>query len=321
MPSAPIYPAAVARSVERLTIAQVTPYPWGVHHEVNAFVERAAVELPSRGPPGRGRRPRRHAGRAARARSAAIEQRASGPTRSSARRWDGDRAGGRRRPGPPGRRGAPAAGRAAARGRRRCRSTSRGRSRRCSAASSSTSSTSTTRSRRAPPRWRCATRGRSTSARFHLPTERVLSTQVARPLVEIFFGRLDARTASCAGAPRSCWAASSRAPTRSAGAAAEGARPERARRDAAGRPDRLLRPGGARGAAALPAGAAAGCPLDLRLGGRRSGSRTRGDAAAEPPAPRAGPDPAPADGRAGRSGRGADAVCAASGGPRSRRPA
>jgi predicted metal-dependent phosphoesterase TrpH/glycosyltransferase involved in cell wall biosynthesis len=31
------------------------------------------------------------------------------------------------------------------------------------------------------------------AATFHLPTERVLSTQVARPLVEIFFGRLDAR--------------------------------------------------------------------------------------------------------------------------------
>jgi predicted metal-dependent phosphoesterase TrpH/glycosyltransferase involved in cell wall biosynthesis len=32
---------------------------------------------------------------------------------------------------------------------------------------------------------------------FHEPTERMLSTQVARPLVEIFFGRLDARTVSC----------------------------------------------------------------------------------------------------------------------------
>jgi len=31
-------------------------------------------------------------------------------------------------------------------------------------------------------------------ATFHAPQERVLSTQVARPLVEIFFGRLDART-------------------------------------------------------------------------------------------------------------------------------
>ncbi len=31
-------------------------------------------------------------------------------------------------------------------------------------------------------------------ATFHAPLERVLSTQVARPLVEVFFGRLDART-------------------------------------------------------------------------------------------------------------------------------
>lgn len=31
-------------------------------------------------------------------------------------------------------------------------------------------------------------------ATFHAPQERVLSTQVARPLVELFFGRLDART-------------------------------------------------------------------------------------------------------------------------------
>ncbi len=31
-------------------------------------------------------------------------------------------------------------------------------------------------------------------ASFHKPQERVLSTQVARPLVELFFGRLDART-------------------------------------------------------------------------------------------------------------------------------
>jgi len=31
---------------------------------------------------------------------------------------------------------------------------------------------------------------------FHEPSERILSTQVARPLVEVFFGRLDARTVS-----------------------------------------------------------------------------------------------------------------------------
>jgi predicted metal-dependent phosphoesterase TrpH len=35
-------------------------------------------------------------------------------------------------------------------------------------------------------------------ATFHTPQERVLSTQVARPLVEIFFGRLDARTVASA---------------------------------------------------------------------------------------------------------------------------
>jgi predicted metal-dependent phosphoesterase TrpH len=33
-------------------------------------------------------------------------------------------------------------------------------------------------------------------ATFHAPQERVLSTQVARPLVEVFFGRIDARTVS-----------------------------------------------------------------------------------------------------------------------------
>jgi predicted metal-dependent phosphoesterase TrpH len=35
-------------------------------------------------------------------------------------------------------------------------------------------------------------------ATFHAPQERVLSTQVARPLVEVFFGRLDARTVATA---------------------------------------------------------------------------------------------------------------------------
>jgi predicted metal-dependent phosphoesterase TrpH len=35
-------------------------------------------------------------------------------------------------------------------------------------------------------------------ATFHKPQERVLSTQVARPLVEVFFGRLDARTVATA---------------------------------------------------------------------------------------------------------------------------
>jgi predicted metal-dependent phosphoesterase TrpH len=39
-------------------------------------------------------------------------------------------------------------------------------------------------------------------ATFHAPRERVLSTQVARPLVEIFFGRIDARTVTSADTAR-----------------------------------------------------------------------------------------------------------------------
>ena len=34
---------------ERFSIAQVTPYGWEQHHEVNRFVERLADELCSRG--------------------------------------------------------------------------------------------------------------------------------------------------------------------------------------------------------------------------------------------------------------------------------
>jgi len=41
------YPARVAR--ERFSIAQVTPYPWEQHHEVNRFVERLSDELCVRG--------------------------------------------------------------------------------------------------------------------------------------------------------------------------------------------------------------------------------------------------------------------------------
>ena len=36
---------------------------------------------------------------------------------------------------------------------------------------------------------------------FHQPAERVLSTQVARKFVELFFGRMDARTASYEATP------------------------------------------------------------------------------------------------------------------------
>ena len=34
---------------ERFSIAQVTPYPWELHHEVNRYVERLSDELCKRG--------------------------------------------------------------------------------------------------------------------------------------------------------------------------------------------------------------------------------------------------------------------------------
>ena len=88
---------------------------------------------------------------------------------------------------------------------------------------------------------------------FHAPAERVLSTQVARRFVELFFGRLDARTASFEATRdlmQRVFPADYRrpAPRRRAGGA------RRARRPAQ---HRLLRPGGAGGAAVVPARAAA----------------------------------------------------------------
>ncbi len=79
---------------------------------------------------------------------------------------------------------------------RPCRSTSRARSRSCSTTAASTSATSTSRSRRA---WRASALRHSRALNvgtFHAPTERVVSTQVARKVVQLVFGRLDARTAS-----------------------------------------------------------------------------------------------------------------------------
>ena len=90
---------------------------------------------------------------------------------------------------------------------------------------------------------------------FHAPAERVLSTQVARKFVELFFGRMDARTVSyeaTAGAPeallpRLLRAAGTRRDRRDTGG--------EARRRAAA--DRVRRPRGTRRAAAVPARAAA----------------------------------------------------------------
>ncbi len=70
------------------------------------------------------------------------------------------------------------------------------RSKRLLARDRSTSSTSTSPSRRSVSSAALRHSSSLNVATFHAPQERVLSTQVARPLVEIFFGRLDARTVS-----------------------------------------------------------------------------------------------------------------------------
>jgi predicted metal-dependent phosphoesterase TrpH/glycosyltransferase involved in cell wall biosynthesis len=178
---------------DRLTIVHVTPYPWGPHHEVNSFVADAAGELDRRGhrvliaAPGGTRAEIR---RSAKAIDAARED-----PRAAFAGWDGRRHGDG---GPPVLSVAPAIPLPAG-----------------------------ARPRPAPvpvdiggrleallgavpfdvvhvhdpfaPSISSAALRHSWSLNagtFHLPTERVLSTQVARPLVEIFFGRLDARMVS-----------------------------------------------------------------------------------------------------------------------------
>ena len=180
---------------EQLSIVQVSPRPWGTTHEVNEFVERVSTGLTNRGhrvvvaAPSRSRaavRESRRAILAARDRPASL----------FGRSWKGERAGGDggppvlaigsglTMPRGPGPRAAPVpidlsrpfedllggvdldlvhvhdpfAPSAGAVAIRHSRSLNVG--------------------------------------TFHEPTERILSTQVARPLVEVFFGRLDARTVS-----------------------------------------------------------------------------------------------------------------------------
>ena len=129
------------------SIAQVTPWPWEQHHEVNRFVERLSDELCARGhrvvvvAPSDSRELVRE-GRATVERSAPTPTR-SGPSRAAPRCSP---SGSRCRSGA----AAPC----------RCRSTCRARSRTCSSTASSTSCTCTSRSRRARPRRRCGTRAR-----------------------------------------------------------------------------------------------------------------------------------------------------------------
>jgi len=180
---------------DRLSIAHVTPHPWEARHEVNEFVGRVSTELAERGhrvvvaAPSESRGAVRDSRRAI----AAGAERRGDPFGAA---WEGMRAGGDS--GPP-----------------------------VLALGSGIPMPRGPRPRAAPlpldvsgalerllggsefdvvhvhdpyaPSVSSAALRHSRSLNvgsFHEPSERVLSTQVARPLVEIFLGRLDARTVS-----------------------------------------------------------------------------------------------------------------------------
>jgi predicted metal-dependent phosphoesterase TrpH/glycosyltransferase involved in cell wall biosynthesis len=188
------YPAPMAP--ERLSIAHVSPHPWGAPHEVNEFVARASAGLAERGhrvvvaAPAASRsavRESRRVIRAARERPAALFDGS----------WKGETAGGDG--GPP----VLAVGSSLA--------MPRGPAPRAAPVPIDLSRPLEellggveldivhVHDPFAPSAASVALRhSRSLNVgSFHEPSERILSTQVARPLVEIFFGRLDARTASC----------------------------------------------------------------------------------------------------------------------------
>ncbi len=173
-------------SAERLSIAQVTPHPWGMRHEVNEFVERVSGELRDRGhrvviaAPSDSRRDIRDSKRTiaeARKRPASLFGR-GGPTVLALGT-------GIPLPRGPRPRTAPLpldANRALE-----------------SLFGGVDFDLVHVHDPFAPSLTSAALRqSRSLNVgSFHEPNERTLSTQVARPLVEIFLGRLDARTASC----------------------------------------------------------------------------------------------------------------------------
>jgi predicted metal-dependent phosphoesterase TrpH/glycosyltransferase involved in cell wall biosynthesis len=188
------YPALVAS--QRLSIAHVSPHPWGAPHEINEFVARASAGLAELGhrvvvaAPAASRsavRESRQVIRAARERPAVLFDGS----------WKGERAGGDG--GPP----VLAVGSSLA--------MPRGPAPRAAPVPIDLSRPLEellggvefdivhVHDPFAPSAASVALRhSRSLNVgSFHEPSERILSTQVARPLVEIFFGRLDARTASC----------------------------------------------------------------------------------------------------------------------------
>jgi predicted metal-dependent phosphoesterase TrpH/glycosyltransferase involved in cell wall biosynthesis len=181
---------------ERLRIAHVSPHSWGVRHDVNEYAGRLAGELTARGhqvllaAPSESRTDVRRS-------RAAIEAARGRPAVLFDGSWKGQRAGGDDGPAVV----AVGSGLAMPRGPRPRAApvpldVSRTLERLLSTVefdvvhvhdpfAPSTTSTALRHSRSL------------NVATFHEPTERILSTQVARPLVEIFFGRLDTRTASC----------------------------------------------------------------------------------------------------------------------------
>jgi predicted metal-dependent phosphoesterase TrpH/glycosyltransferase involved in cell wall biosynthesis len=186
-------------SRDRLRIAQVTPHPWGGHDELNDYIGKLASELSGRGHRVVVAAPSESRAKV-RASRAAIRTAAEGG-RDIASSWDGPRAGADG--GPP----VLAVGQGLAiPGGPRPRT------------ATVPLDLGPTLERLlagiafdivhvhdpfAPGAPSIALRHSHSLnvATFHAPTERLVSTQVARPLVEIFFGRLDARTAS-SGATR-----------------------------------------------------------------------------------------------------------------------
>src|SRR3954454_25045852 len=178
---------------EPMSIVQVSPQPWGLTHEVNEFVDRVAAGLADRGhrvvvaAPSASRAAVRESRRA-------IDAARRRPSTLFGRSWKGERAGGR--DGPP----VLAVGSGL--------SMPRGPGPRAAPVPIDLSrpledllggvdlDVVHVHDPFAPSAGAVALRhSRSLNVgTFHEPTERILSTQVARPLVEIFFGRLDART-------------------------------------------------------------------------------------------------------------------------------
>ena len=117
---------------------------------------------------------------------------------------------------------------------------------------------------------------------FHAPTERLLSTQVARRFVELFFGRLDARTAASADHARADAALLPGAVRARAPGHGRRRRRTRARRAAARSPSSPTRSAAALAAVPARAAPAAARP---RRGGRRVIAAESAHAAAAAPRP------------------------------------